>query len=96
MRASWVVRWGVEDECRFCGGGWCKCECVGGQKGLSGSFLIRVTSMHYIKSIRMFEDGIASPKHAFVIQGGSLEGLGRWSDICNLKNICLFRAVAAF
>jgi hypothetical protein len=33
-----------------------KCECVGRQKGLCGSCLIRVTSMHCIKSIRTFED----------------------------------------
>jgi hypothetical protein len=46
------------DECKFCGGGWCKCECVGRQKGLCGSSLIRVTSMHYVKSIRIFEDDV--------------------------------------
>ena len=38
------------------GGGWCKCECVRRQKGLCGSCLIRVTRMHCIKSIRMFEE----------------------------------------
>ncbi len=43
------------DECKW-GGGWC--ECVGGQKGLCGSCLIRVTRMHYIKSTRMFEDDV--------------------------------------
>jgi hypothetical protein len=26
--ASWVVRW-RGNECKFCGGGWCKCACVG-------------------------------------------------------------------
>ena len=36
----------------------CKCECVGRQKGLCGSCLIRATKMHYIKSIRMFEDDV--------------------------------------
>ena len=30
------------DECKFCGVGWCKCECIGRQKGLYGSCLIRV------------------------------------------------------
>ena len=35
------------------GGNECKCECVGRQKGLCGSCLIRVTSMHGIKSIRV-------------------------------------------
>jgi hypothetical protein len=37
---------------RKLGRGWCKC--VGRQKGLCGSCLIRVISMHYFKSIRMF------------------------------------------
>jgi hypothetical protein len=37
------------------GGGWCKCKCVGRQKGSCGSCLIRVTSMYSTKSIRMFE-----------------------------------------
>ncbi len=72
-------------ECKLGGGGWCECEWVGRQKGLCGSCLIRVTSMHCIKSIRMFEDDGTSPEHAIVIQGGSLGGLGWWSDVCNLK-----------
>jgi hypothetical protein len=38
--------------------GWGKCECFGRHKGLCGCCLIRVTSMHYIKSIRMFEDDV--------------------------------------
>jgi len=54
----------------------CKCECVGRPKGLCGRFLIRVTSMHYIKSIRMFEDDVTSPEEFVVIEGGSLGGLG--------------------
>ncbi len=44
------------DKCKLSGGGWCKCECVGRQKGLCGSCLIRVTSIRYSKSVRMFED----------------------------------------
>ncbi len=53
--------------------------------------LIRVTSMHYIKSRRMFEGDVTSSEHALVIQRGSLGSLGWWSDvcICNLKNVCL-------
>ena len=43
--------------------------------------LIRVTSMRYIKSIRMFEDDVTST------DGGSLGGLGWWSDVCNLQNV---------
>jgi hypothetical protein len=50
------------DECKLGGGGWCKC--VGRQNDLYGRCLIRVTSMHYIKSIRIFEDDITSPEHA--------------------------------
>jgi hypothetical protein len=34
------------------------CESVGRQKGLYGSCLIRVTSMHNYKSIRIFEDDV--------------------------------------
>ncbi len=52
---SWVVRW-RGGECKLGGDGWCTCECVGRQKGVCGSCLIRVSSMHYIKSIRMFEN----------------------------------------
>jgi hypothetical protein len=46
---------------------------------MCGSCPDGVTSMHYIKSIRMFEDDATSPEHARVIQGGSLRGLGWWS-----------------
>jgi hypothetical protein len=51
------------------------CECVGRQRGLCGRCLIRVTSMHYIKSLHMFKDDLSSPEHAIVTQGGSL---GDW------------------
>ena len=34
------------------------------------------TSMHYIKSIRMFEVVVTSPEHALAIQGGSVGGFG--------------------
>ncbi len=63
------------EDCKM-GGGW-----VGGQKGLCGSCLIHVTSMHHIKSMRMFEGDVESPEHALVIQRGSLHGgLGGWKD----------------
>ncbi len=45
------------DECKL-GGGLCKCKCAGRQNGLCGSCLIRIPSIHYIKSIRMFEDDV--------------------------------------
>ena len=45
-------------------------------KGLCGSCLIRLTSMHDMKSIRMFEDDVTAPEYALVIQGGSLGGVG--------------------
>ena len=54
-----------------------------------GVMLIRVTSMRYIKSIRMFEDDVTSPEEFVVIEGGSLWGLGWWSDVCNLQNVLL-------
>ena len=91
MDVAWfcVCKLGV-----FIGGGWMevwwwwyKCECVGRQKGLCGSSLICVTSMHSIKSIRMFDDIVTWPEHALVIQGGSLGGLGWWSVVCNLMNV---------
>jgi hypothetical protein len=41
VQVGWFV--GGESECKFCGGGWCKFECVGLQKGLCGSCLIRVS-----------------------------------------------------
>ncbi len=69
--------------------GWWKCECVGRQKCLCGSCLIRLTSMHDMKSIRMFEDDVTSPEHALVIQGGSLGWFGLVECVCNLKNVCL-------
>jgi hypothetical protein len=68
----------------------CKCECVGRQKGLCGSCLIRATSMHHIKSIRMFEDDVTWPEHALVMQGGSLGGLGWWSDVCIIWRMFAF------
>jgi hypothetical protein len=58
--------------------------------------LIRVTSMHYIKSIRMFEGGVMSSEHALVIQGGSLGGLGWWSDACNLQNFFAFCGLSQY
>ena len=59
-----------------------------------GVMLIRVTSMRYIKSIhiksiRMFEDDVMSPEEFVVFEGGSLGGLGWWSDVCNLQNVLL-------
>jgi hypothetical protein len=54
-----------------------------------GSCLIRVTRMHNIKSIRMFEDDMTGPEHALVIQGGSLGVLGWWSYVGNFKEVCL-------
>jgi hypothetical protein len=47
----------VGNECKL-GGGGLKCEYVGRQKGLRGRCLLRVTSMHYIKSIRICEDDV--------------------------------------
>ncbi len=73
-----------------------KCEFVGRQEGFCGSCLIRFASMHYMKWIRMFEDGITSPEHAVVIQGGLLGGLGWLRDVCNLKNVRLLWAVTVF
>jgi hypothetical protein len=73
---------------------WGRYECVGRQKGLCGSCLIRVTSMHYIKSIRMFEGDVTSPEQALVIQGGCL-GVW-WIDVCNWKNVCLLWALPPF
>ncbi len=63
------------------------------RKRVCGSCLIRVISMDYIKSIRMFEDDVTSLEHSLVIQGGSLWSLGWWSDVCNLTNVCLLCAV---
>ncbi len=71
----------VEVGC-FVGGDECKLVVVVGESAsalgdrmfLCGSCLIRVTSMHCIKSVRMFEDDVTWP--ALVIQGGSLGGLG--------------------
>jgi hypothetical protein len=52
--------------------------------------------MHYIKSIRMFEDDVTYPEHALVIQGGSLGGLGWWSDVCNLRNVFAFFGLSQY
>jgi hypothetical protein len=74
VQVGWFV--GGGDECKLGVDGWWTCECVGRQKCLCGSCLIRLTSMHDMKSIRMFEDDVTSPEHALVIQGGSLGGFG--------------------
>ena len=52
VQVGWFV--GGGNECKFCGGGRWKCECVGIQKGLCGSCLIRVspacmTSSRYVR-----------------------------------------------
>ncbi len=49
-----------------------------------GSFLIHVTSGHYIKPIHMFEDDVTPPEYALVIPGGLLGSLGWWSDVCRM------------
>ena len=56
VQVGWFV--GGGNECKLGVVVRCKCECVGRQKGLCGSCLIRATSMHHIKSIRMFEDDV--------------------------------------
>ncbi len=48
---------------------------LGDRSVLCGSCLNRLTSMHDMKSIRMFEDDVTPPEHALVIQGGSLGGV---------------------
>ncbi len=53
---GWLV--GGGKECKFCGGGWRKCEFVGNQQGLYGSCLLRFSSMYYIKAIPMFLDDV--------------------------------------
>jgi hypothetical protein len=68
-------------------GGWYNCACVRRQKDQCRSCLVRVTSVHYSKSIRMFEDDL---EHALVIRGGSLGGLGWRSDVCTLKSVYLW------
>ena len=35
----------------------------------------------------MFEDDVTSPEEFVVIEGGSLGGLGWWSDVCHLQNV---------
>jgi hypothetical protein len=84
----------ARDECKLSGGGWRKCECVRRQKCFCGSCQIRVTRMHYIKSIRMFEDDVtcnvtctSSINSIKEVHSGFL---GWWSDVCNLKNFCIF------
>jgi hypothetical protein len=49
--------------------------------------------MDDMKSIRMLEDDVTSSEHALLVQGGSLGGLGWWSDVFNLKNVCLLSAI---
>jgi hypothetical protein len=58
VQVGWFV--GGGNECKFYGGSgcWWKCECIGRQKGLCGSDVIRVTGTHDIKSVGMFEDDV--------------------------------------
>ncbi len=53
---------------------------------------------HALHQVDMYvwEDDVTWPELALVIQGGSLGGLGWWSDICQLKNGCLLWAVTVF
>jgi hypothetical protein len=55
--------------------------------GFWESCLLRITNMHCIKSITMFEDDVTGPEYALVMQGVLLGCLGWWRDVCNLKNV---------
>jgi hypothetical protein len=37
--------------------------------------------------LRMFEDDVAAPEYALVIQGGCVGGFVWWSDVCHVKNV---------
>jgi hypothetical protein len=57
VRASWMVRWrGMNVSWAVVVGE--SASALGDEKGLCGSCLIRVTSMHDIKSIHLFEDDV--------------------------------------
>jgi hypothetical protein len=45
---------------------------LAGKMNVSWVVVVCNTNMHYIKSIRMFEDDVTLPEHAFVIQRGSI------------------------
>ena len=88
VQVGWFV--GGVNECTFFGWWWlgAKVRVRWETDGVCGGrCVIRVTSMRYIKSIRMFEDDVTSPEEFVVIEGGSLGGLGWWSDVCNLQNV---------
>ncbi len=92
VQVGWFV--GEGNEFTFFSDSWCKCECVGRQKGLCGSCLIHDTSMHYIKWIRMFGDDVTWPEHALAMQGVHS---GVCADgVCSLKNISLLWAVIVY
>ncbi len=56
VQIGWFV--GGENECSFVVVVGASASALGGQKGLCGSCLIRVTSMHSMESIRMLEDAV--------------------------------------
>ncbi len=71
--------WMAGKECKFCGGGWCKCESVGKHQGLYG--------MYYIQANHIFLHDVTWREHALVSKGGSLGCFGWWIDVCNFKNV---------
>ncbi len=103
MNLSWVLvdasamRWEpLEYKCTSRPAGRSSKICIDfTNKKHDGSCLIRVSSMHYIKSIRMFEDGVTSPE-CFCDSRRFTRGLGWWSDVCNLKNVWHLRDVTVF
>ncbi len=94
--ASWVVRW------RGTNVSWVVVAVGASASGL-GDIRVCVEVVWFVspacitsRSIRIFEDDVTWLDYAIVIQGGSLGGFGWWSDVCNLKNVCLFWAVRVF
>jgi hypothetical protein len=49
-----------------------------------------------LRLIHIFVDDVMRSEYALVNQGVSIGGLVWWSDVCNLKNVCLLWAVTVF
>ncbi len=78
------------DVCKFCGE---SASALRSRRVCDGG-LIRGTTIHYIKSIRMFEEDEMLPEHTIVLQGRSLGGFVIQGF--TLKNVSLLLAVTEF
>ncbi len=89
--ASLVVRW-RGNECNLGGGGWCKCKCVGRQKGFVWKYSesCHQQAWHQVETYVCLRMTSRNLNMHLLLQGGSLGGLFGLVAWC-LSQCCLIR-----